>query len=460
MRDFTVLESMVREEESREYLHEAVAALSNGANRAALVTIWTAVTLDIMRKIRHLSEGGDSDALRLVRDIDRTIDMRDVRHMQNIEFNLLKNALEMEIISARQKEELDRIRRDRDLCAHPGFVSKGEVFNPSVELVRAHIATAVDSCLALPAITGGQKIQLFERDLCSSVWPDLSDVPSFVRRRYLVDVRERTRCSIAELAVDYAMTPTGANEGTAAVGAKEVARRCRCFVNSLAMFDENLLNTSIQRVLNRRRRSSSLDNASLLRSLGALGYLNAYWVNLREDELIGLDTLLRNSTIEELIDLEVFSSGIPANTRIAASCEMAFAKIAAQTSDGIDRVLAGATYGRKTLVPLLIDDLNLSNAYRIAEHRLSRLSNLAAYLGPDEIKEIGRVIRANDQIYYASGTQTLLLNIFEATKTVPGAKEAWVELASGLNSDYITRYPDNPDGYYSYSELLSKVEQA
>ena len=169
MRDFIDLESQVKNGASKKYLHEAIAALGNDAKRSALVSLWTAVTLDIIWKIRHLADGGDKEAIGFVKDLDRTIDSGDVAHMQKIESGLLSKARQMEIISSRQMEELERLHKDRNLCAHPAFVSKGVIFNPSVELVRSHIATAVDSCLCLPAITGRQVLQLFEEDLSSDI---------------------------------------------------------------------------------------------------------------------------------------------------------------------------------------------------------------------------------------------------------------------------------------------------
>ncbi|MFG2991789.1 hypothetical protein ACGFZK_21280 [Streptomyces sp. NPDC048257] len=43
----------------------------------------------------------------------------------------------------------------RHLCAHPAFVAVGEeLFNPTAELVRAHLAAAVDALIAKIRVTG------------------------------------------------------------------------------------------------------------------------------------------------------------------------------------------------------------------------------------------------------------------------------------------------------------------
>lgn len=456
MRDYTDLESAVRDEGSKWYLHEAVAALSSGANRAALVSLWTGVTLDLMHKVRRLADTSDKEAEVVAKEIDRAIQSANVRNMQRVEFALLANAEKLEIISARQREELERVRDDRNLCAHPAFVSKGEVFRPSIELVRSHIATAVDCCLSLPAITGKQVIQMFEDDLASDSWPDAADTTSFIRHRYLMNVRESTRRNITKLAIKYALAP-GMAKPSAIVDSRVVAYRCRCFINALALIDRGLLQTCLVSVLGARRESMALTGDCLLRSFGAFSWLHEYWEFLQEDEVIALDRLLRCRDTDSLLDLDVFASGVPTNARIASSCSVAFNKIAACDPSGIDRLIANATSGRETLAPLVVSNLESAYSYRDAEQRLNRVVVLACYLKADDIRSIGRATRSNNQIYEASGTQALLMNIYQVSRSVVGAHQAWEELAAALNEDYLERHPENPDGYYSYSQLLALV---
>lgn len=458
MRDFADLESVVRDAASKRYLHEAITALSGGANRAALVSLWTAVTLDLMGKVRRLAETGDGEAKVVVDEIDAAIESASPISMQRVEFELLANAEKLEIISARQKLELKRVRDDRNLCAHPAFVAKGEVFNPGDELVRSHIATAVDCCLSLPAISGKQVIQLFEDDLGSDEWPRAADVTSFVRHRYYENVRESTRRSITKIAMKNALAPSSAKAATK-VEPHVVAYRCRCYINALALIDRRLFEACLSSVLSGRRQSTALGGKCLLRSVGVFGRFREYWEFLREDEVIALGVLLKDSDAEELLDQEVFASGVPTDDRIATAFDEAFEKPATHYSWNIDKLLSSVTSGLKTLVPLVVSDLKSAYSFRDAEQRLGRIVGLSGYLSVEHILEIGRVARSNNQIYEAAGTQTLLINIFEETKSVPGAREAWEELAAGLNRDYLERHPEDPEGYYSYSQLLSLVRE-
>ena len=456
MRDFADLESLVRDEASKGYLHEAVVALGAGANRAALVSLWTAVTLDLIDKIRRLADSGDGEAVTVAEQIDGAIKSTSVRSMQNVEFDLLSNAQKLEIISSRQKEELERVRDDRHRCAHPSFVSKGEVYRPSVELVRSHIATAVDCCLSLPAISGKQIIQLFEDDLASDAWPDEADALSFVRHRYIENVRASTKRNVTKLAMKYALDP-GIAMASVFVEQRVVAYRCRCYINALSMIDRELLQTCLKSVLDGRRKSTALVGDCLLRSLGVFGWLREYWEFLREDEVIALDRLLDSRDAMNLLELDVFASGVPTNVRVAPSYIKAFKRVMACDFESVDILISSTTYGKDTLVPLVVSKLESAYSFRDAERRLRTTVELARYLSADDIHEIGRAARSNNQIYEASGAQALLMNIFETSKSAAGAMEAWEAVAEGLNSDYLERHPEDPEGYYSYSRLLSLV---
>lgn len=60
MRALEDLLNSVRDRQSREHLAEAVRAYNAGALRAAIISTWVAVALDLTGKIRELSELGES----------------------------------------------------------------------------------------------------------------------------------------------------------------------------------------------------------------------------------------------------------------------------------------------------------------------------------------------------------------------------------------------------------------
>lgn len=62
MRALDDLVNQVRDPTSRPHLAEAIAAYNVGAYRAAIISTWVAVSLDITSKIRELADQGDAAA--------------------------------------------------------------------------------------------------------------------------------------------------------------------------------------------------------------------------------------------------------------------------------------------------------------------------------------------------------------------------------------------------------------
>ncbi|MGE7391720.1 hypothetical protein ACQKM2_40230 [Streptomyces sp. NPDC004126] len=159
---------------SRRYVEEAVAAYGAGAYRAALISIWIAVAADIIDKIRVLADQGEGNAVRLRDALDKASADNQVGALQKFEKELVDNAHKsLELIGAREAVELDRLYLDRHLCAHPAFIPGGEeLFAPSPELVRAHLATAVDALLSHPPVTGRKALERFGLEIDSESFPE------------------------------------------------------------------------------------------------------------------------------------------------------------------------------------------------------------------------------------------------------------------------------------------------
>ncbi|MCX5421966.1 hypothetical protein [Streptomyces sp. NBC_00078] len=187
MRALEDIKNQVRSLTSRRYAEEAVAAYGAGAYRAALISIWIAVAADIIDKIRLLAdEGGRAAQLR--DELDGAIKGNHVAALQTFERNLVTRAhKDLELIGAREAEELTRLYNDRHLCAHPAYVSDNEeLFSPSPELVRAHLTSAVDALLSHPAVTGRKAIERFGKEIDSDSFPkDDQRLNAHLRHSYM-----------------------------------------------------------------------------------------------------------------------------------------------------------------------------------------------------------------------------------------------------------------------------------
>lgn len=129
----------VRNPYSKEYVREAISAYRSGAYRASLVTIWVAVCVDIVEKIIELSIGGDGSAKKIHDELEK-IKPDDFLSMMKFEREILNYACEdLEIISHIEKTHLERLKDDRNICAHPTISSESRQFSPNAELALSYI---------------------------------------------------------------------------------------------------------------------------------------------------------------------------------------------------------------------------------------------------------------------------------------------------------------------------------
>ena len=168
----------VRDRESRRLIGEAITAYRGGALRSAIMSTWIAVAYDIIAKARELAVQGEAAPLAFATDLDAAIAAKDKRKLQTIESELLDKAnSDLQLLAPHEYSALARLRDDRHLCAHPAFVVEDELFQPSPELVRAHI---------VHALQGKSAIARFDADLLGPACPATpEDIGAFLRARYL-----------------------------------------------------------------------------------------------------------------------------------------------------------------------------------------------------------------------------------------------------------------------------------
>lgn len=149
----------VRNIHAKNYLNESIAAYRAGAYRASLITTWIAVCVDVIEKIKELSLSEDATAKRLEERLD-TIDPNDANSMLSFEKDILKFACdELQLISTIEKSHLERLKNDRNVCAHPTFSDDGSQFTPPAELTLSYIIQAANYLLIHPPVKGKVIVQ-------------------------------------------------------------------------------------------------------------------------------------------------------------------------------------------------------------------------------------------------------------------------------------------------------------
>ena len=162
----------VRDATARGYISEAVAVYNARAFRAAIITTWTAVVYDILAKLRELELTGDAEAKSVLDRIDRYQATGDVPNLLKFEREVLNTAKDrFQLLSPSEADDLERLRDDRNRCAHPTLVSREEVYQPAPELARYHLNSAVHHLLQHPPVQGKAALDRLTREVQSPYFP-------------------------------------------------------------------------------------------------------------------------------------------------------------------------------------------------------------------------------------------------------------------------------------------------
>lgn len=193
--DLDELVLTVRDSRSRAYIAEAVAAYRAGARRTALIATWIAVAFDVIAKLRELGASGDRAASEFIAELDSAIASRDARRIQRLQ--AIENALletardQFALLTPHEADALDRLKNDRNLCAHPAFVEEDQLFEPSPEAVRMHIVHAVTFLLQHHPVQGRHAIDHIIEELGRLSFPSAAeDATRYLDARYLARAKD------------------------------------------------------------------------------------------------------------------------------------------------------------------------------------------------------------------------------------------------------------------------------
>lgn len=194
--DLDLLVNRIREPRSRTYFMDAVKAYKAGALRTSMTSVWVAVVYDIILKYRELRASGDAAADAFLRTWDEATREQDIRTLLDLEMTIVDSATyEVQLLNPVARLHLERLKKDRNLCAHPTFYTEENLFEPSVELVRLHLVNAIELVLSQAPLQGKAIFEQFDLDVRSVGFPTReAEVRDYVEQRYLSRTRsERIR---------------------------------------------------------------------------------------------------------------------------------------------------------------------------------------------------------------------------------------------------------------------------
>jgi hypothetical protein len=443
MRALEDLVNDVRDARSRDRLAEAVRAYQAGALRPAIIATWVAVALDLVTKVRDLADLGEPVAIAYVKALDQAIEAQNPKALTVLERGLLDKCRdEFELIAGREHTELSRLHEDRHVCAHPGFVSPDVVFDPTPELCRSHIATAVDAVLRHGPTPGRKAIDRFISEARGTSWPETrAALANHLRASYI----ERGKAALRRNLVIVIL------KGCLDEDDDAFARRLAEAARALETIDPGLLDQGLDAVVTRREQTSGLSDLQLLRFVGRLGDLGGAWRGLPTTSHPRVLAALKAADVADLLAVRALSVAVP-QAEVASALQGRLDELDAET---LATVIA--TGPAPPLVAHAIAKLSESGGWRTGESRMNDLIlPLASHLDLEQLRAVHEVLKENDQVRRASGMPPLMLTLLNKTVTIPGAIRAWREISDWLKAQ---GRDDDPNDWYAYPQLARVIAE-
>ncbi|MGW7405671.1 hypothetical protein ACWGI9_18350 [Streptomyces sp. NPDC054833] len=288
MQDLEQWITRVRSVDVRPLVREAYRAYTAGAARATIVLTWTAVCADLIDKVRTLHEGGERQATSLITQVDQAqgnLDATAIRTMQTVENTLLDQAVALELIDATQKIQLERLREDRNLSAHPSLRPMGELFDPPLEYARTHLVVALEAVLVQPASQGRKIVSSFAAHVLD---PGFVGDPNHIASAFFRRVRPAARRRVVEFAARHAMLEPALDDAT--LDAAALADRMATCLKIFATEDRILVSELVGKFTDRLSAAAVPIQS---RTLARLGDLDAFWSGIDDPLRSQLDTIVR-----------------------------------------------------------------------------------------------------------------------------------------------------------------------
>jgi hypothetical protein len=451
--DLETMVAQVWSPDVRPLAEEAWRCYNAGAIRTSIAATWSAVSADIIVKLIRLADEGDKAAQAFRNQVtaaqDQGLTPGGVSAMQKIEASLVDKAVEFELIDTIGKRELDRIREDRHLCAHPSLRAGGEVYNPRPETARSHLAVALATLLIHPPTQGNTLLKEFQNYICD---PLFAPSPTHIRAAFHDRVRAATRRSIITVAAKAAMLeidPEGRMPAQAHADRMAIALRA---------FAEQARDTVRDAVGEARERLQVLDGAIQLRVLVRMAEDDYFWTSVNPPLVQRFEVLLTASVPAApwgTFPPETISLFALAGSSYAREHLPTLADLFGRLDESYQRQVIAARPS-EFFVPTVIELLRRAGGYRASEGVGRLLVQHAAFLSPQALQAALTAWYDNLQCRHASAMLGMAVQLAHATAHLGAAR-------GPLFAEFLTRCegsadPDDPADPYRYPDLKTALQ--
>lgn len=179
---------------TKEYFSEVLSSYNNGNYRSAIVMLYSVVICDLIYKLQELSDRYSDDiAESILKQIKE--EQRESPTNPKWEVTLITQIKERtNLFESQDSLNLDYLRNQRHLSAHPVLDQLDMLIKPNKETVRANIVNMLDGILCKSPLLSKKMISTFLDDLVSVKGQLIKDVDfeKYLNSKYLSKINKPT----------------------------------------------------------------------------------------------------------------------------------------------------------------------------------------------------------------------------------------------------------------------------
>lgn len=424
--DELVLASRARE--AQPLIEEAVLSYRAGAFGSAIAKTWQAVCIDGVEKLRRLSLHGEKDAKSFIDDFDRVVELRRTdettadQEMMRLEKKILDVMCgALKLISGYERMDLERLRQDRNRCEHLSYHDRDKLFQPSPELARLHLRTAVETVLSRPAFRGHVAASRLLERLQGSDFPAHPIAARMqLSRQELMEMDDEA----LQIVVDCLFHDLFQDQLESSVYVQRLSA-----LSAVEYYGGLQLLPILEKSIAKHTESFRL--VSVSRLLLCVKLLPWMWLKLPLQTQENIENFLGSVSLTEEHDLMCWATAMQIDHLVPVAVHR-LNEIDAKTLLQYREFI-----GESLLIDVFLHHLDLSQDFATSKSmfRLLRGTLLNEWSSP-QLEELRSIIRSNGQVSRATGLSSLLFWLFQTVQLeTRNEVDDWVQTLSSLPYD-------------------------
>ncbi|WP_010655151.1 hypothetical protein [Fluoribacter dumoffii] len=439
--DLDELSLQIRNVYVKKYIIEAINSYRGGSYRASIILTWIAVCVDVIEKIKELAEENDGQAKELKSGLD-SIKSDDFKKMLSFEKEILNYAHDkLELISLIEKVHLERLYQDRNICAHPTFITDGEQFNPSPELAKSYIVQAAQYLLIHRPTVGKVVLEKTIELIWGQTFPD-DDERAYIllsSEHYL----KKAKDSVIRNLLLCLLKKFFSNEENDA----NILDKLSSSLKAISRINEQIYSETLK---NNLCKILSIDDENFKKVFLLVAKNSSISEFLDEGVRIRLHELIKSMKGDELLELKVSDASI----HISGCVQALRNKI---NSLPLELLRNRFIQNAKSII-FREDAINIflkSSTFDLAKDNGEKfILPYAQYFNLEDLNKLINGIIENknawpiNQIIHAGGMDEIFRQLYQDKKDISGADDMWIQLWEAILAENAN------DNFPGFEELL------